>query len=293
MVLAATWAHRAEEIPPTRTDRRDQRGVSGCAAAENKAIVALSLGAFESSRSAKALPKTQRLEAENPGFALRPDMFIDVEYPLSLPATLTVPTEAILETGLHKTVFVEVGEGYFEPRHITTGWRISGRAEVISGLVEGERIVASGNFLLDSESRLKRAAMGMQEDLAEDPACRMKVDKTKAGAWETNFQGKIYYFCSSGCKEKFTRNPGKYIQPQTKAAAMQMPDRSDAQPQDTSQDPVCGMEVSTAEARRAGRTSTFQGKAYCFCADSCKRSFDENPQQFAGKSKQDGLSQHE
>ncbi len=102
-----------------------------------------------------------RLEAHNPAHLLKPEMFVDVVFRSSMPRMLTVPLEAILDTGLRKTVFVDRGNGYFEPRQVTTGARADGRIQVLSGLQAGERVVTSGNFLIDSESQLKSAATAM------------------------------------------------------------------------------------------------------------------------------------
>ena len=99
-----------------------------------------------------------RLEAANPGRALKPGMFVDVEFPVNLPPALVVPADAIVDSGLSKTVFVDRGEGNFVPRVIETGWRIGGDVQVTKGLTAGERIVTSGTFLIDSESRMKAAA---------------------------------------------------------------------------------------------------------------------------------------
>jgi RND family efflux transporter MFP subunit len=96
-----------------------------------------------------------RLEASNPQQALKPGMFVDVEFPVDLPETLVVPADAIVDSGLRKTVFVERGNGSFEPRLVETGWRFDDVVEVTKGLMPGERIVISGTFLLDSESRMK------------------------------------------------------------------------------------------------------------------------------------------
>jgi len=101
-----------------------------------------------------------RLEAENLGFALRPDMFVDVELPITLPPAITVPVDAVLDSGLKKTVFVDRGEGVFEPRPVQTGWRLGDRVEIVEGLAPGERIVVSSTFLLDSESRMRIGAHG-------------------------------------------------------------------------------------------------------------------------------------
>lgn len=99
-----------------------------------------------------------RLEAANPKFALKPGMFVDVEFPMNLSSTVVVPADAIVDTGLRKTVFVECGDGCFEPRLVETGWRIGDDVQVRKGLVPGERVVISGTFLIDSESRMKAVA---------------------------------------------------------------------------------------------------------------------------------------
>lgn len=153
-----------------------------------------------------------RLETDNPGFALRPDMFVDVEMPVTLPPALSVPSGAILFSGLRKTVFVDRGDGYFEPRAVETGWRLGDRIEITRGLAAGERIVLSGNFLIDSESRLQAAAQGVYGDAARDPVCGTAVDQMKAAAagLTTVYQGTTYYFCSQDCKDQFEKNPASY-----------------------------------------------------------------------------------
>jgi membrane fusion protein, copper/silver efflux system len=66
-----------------------------------------------------------------------------------------VPVDAVIDSGLRKTVYVEMSDGSFVPRQVETGWRLGDSVEIISGLTAGDRIVASGNFLLDSESRMR------------------------------------------------------------------------------------------------------------------------------------------
>ncbi len=102
-----------------------------------------------------------RIEADNPNMTLKPDMFVDVEFSASMAARMTVPAEAVLDTGLKKTVFVDRGDGYLEPRQVEIGERIGDRIEITKGLTSTERIVISGNFLIDSESQLKSSAAGM------------------------------------------------------------------------------------------------------------------------------------
>ena len=102
-----------------------------------------------------------RLNMDNPGVLLKPDMYADVELLVNIPSKLTVPAEAVLNSGDHKTVFIDRGNGYLEPRQVKTGEREGDRIQILSGLSGGERVVTSGNFLVDSESQMKAAASGM------------------------------------------------------------------------------------------------------------------------------------
>ncbi|OGD17727.1 MAG: hypothetical protein A2W03_07235 [Candidatus Aminicenantes bacterium RBG_16_63_16] len=153
-----------------------------------------------------------RLEANNPGYVLRPDMFVDVELSLRLPESIAIPADAVLDSGLKKTVFVERSAGYFEPREVQTGWKLGNQVEIVRGLEPGERIVVSGTFLIDSESRMAQAVAGMQESLAQDPVCGVPVSVKKAdeAGRKSTHLGKTYYFCSGECKAKFDGNPEKY-----------------------------------------------------------------------------------
>ena len=162
-----------------------------------------------------------RLEADNPGYVLRPDMFVDVELPVTLEATVAVPTDAILDSGLRKTVFVDRGGGFFEPREVSTGRRLGNTVEIVKGLVPGERIVVSGTFLIDSESRMELAAAGMTGNLAQDPVCGTPVSVKKAEeAGRTSvYQEKTYYFHSDECKQRFDKEPRKYVGEEGASAA--------------------------------------------------------------------------
>jgi Cu(I)/Ag(I) efflux system membrane fusion protein len=99
-----------------------------------------------------------RIELANPRLELKPDMYGDVLLAADLGPRLAVPASAVLETGTRSLVFVETGAGRFAPREVRIGLRLSEQYEVLEGLVEGERIVTSGNFLVDSESRLSALA---------------------------------------------------------------------------------------------------------------------------------------
>lgn len=102
-----------------------------------------------------------RAEFSNADFALKPDMYADAEIRINYGTRLAVPQEAILDSGSEKTVFVARDNGYFEPRKVQLGAKVDNLFIVLSGLNAGERVVISGNFLVDSESRLKSAASGM------------------------------------------------------------------------------------------------------------------------------------
>ncbi|HEY0714266.1 MAG TPA: efflux RND transporter periplasmic adaptor subunit, partial [Polyangia bacterium] len=96
-------------------------------------------------------------------FKLRPGMYGDVELELPPSPALTIPGEAVVDTGDSQYVFVDQGNGHFRPRAIRLGRRVGDNVEVQSGLAEGEMVVTTANFLLDSESRL-RAAIDRNSD---------------------------------------------------------------------------------------------------------------------------------
>ncbi len=217
-----------------------------------------------------------RLEVDNPDFALRPDMFVDVELPINLPEALIVPAEAVLDSGVRKTVFVDRGDGYFEPRKVEIGWRLGDRTEIISGLHPGEIIVASGNFLIDSESRMKLAAAGMFGTIVMDPVCGMDTDegRSRAAGLKAEYKGKTYYFCSAHCKEEFEKTPVFFVE--KKAPAREDPCNPKAA---AVKDPVCGMLLTPGHA---ALQSPYQGKTYFFCSEECKKHFEKTPERYAG-----------
>ena len=105
-----------------------------------------------------------RLEFDNPDFVLKPEMFADVSISASPQQNvIAIPSEAIVRSGLNERVFVVREPGRFEPRDITVGVSSEGWTEIRSGIDAGEEIVASAQFLIDSESNLREAAAKMQE----------------------------------------------------------------------------------------------------------------------------------
>jgi Cu(I)/Ag(I) efflux system membrane fusion protein len=168
-----------------------------------------------------------RLELANPGAVLRPEMWVDVELEAERPEAVTVPADAVVDAGVRKTVFVEVGEGRFEPRAVETGWRAGGRVEIARGLAAGERIVVSGTFMVDSESQLRAAAAGAPAaapaalasagpaaaETSVDPVCGMTVDVAgaEAAGRAHAHRGKTYHFCSDGCRGAFAAEPARFV----------------------------------------------------------------------------------
>ncbi len=99
----------------------------------------------------------------NPSLRLKPGMYANMELSVGLGERLVVPESAVLHSGARNLVFVDQGQGRLEPREVTLGAQTDEYVGIMRGLSEGERIVTSGNFLIDSESKLAAAKsmMGM------------------------------------------------------------------------------------------------------------------------------------
>jgi hypothetical protein len=113
---------------------------------------------------AKTRTARVRLEFENPGYFLKPGMFVSVQIHSELePSALLVPDSSILRSGEQNTVFVALPGGKFDPRAVVLGPEAeNNQYEVISGLLAGEHVVTSGQFMLDSESQLREAIQKMR-----------------------------------------------------------------------------------------------------------------------------------
>lgn len=111
-----------------------------------------------------------RLEFRNPGLKLRPGMYGDVTLEGAGGDALVVPVDALIDTGEHQYVFVDRGGGRFEPRAVRTATARDGVVAILAGLAEGEKVVTTANFLLDSESRLRAAVEGFANTAAPSPA---------------------------------------------------------------------------------------------------------------------------
>jgi len=96
-----------------------------------------------------------RFTIANAGGQLKPQMFTNVEVKINLGNKLSVPESAVIDTGIRQIVYVDKGEGYFEPREVMIGLKAEGMVEVLKGIKAGEKVASSGNFLIDSEAQLK------------------------------------------------------------------------------------------------------------------------------------------
>jgi len=116
-------------------------------------------------RVSKALPQVDpatqivnfRLEADNPHLTMRPEMLVYVDLPLYAPKGLTVPREAVMDSGVAKLVFVQIAKDTFQPRRVETGWEIGSRVQIVRGLAEGEHVAAAASFLMDSETAMRKS----------------------------------------------------------------------------------------------------------------------------------------
>ncbi|MBI4001776.1 MAG: efflux RND transporter periplasmic adaptor subunit [Nitrospira defluvii] len=125
-----------------------------------------------------------RVELSNPGLKLKPGMYGNVILQTDAVHTLAVPKEAVLETGLRQLVFMDRGQGRYEPVSVKLGRRSQDDVEVLEGLKAGDRIVTSANFLLDAESKLASAS-SMQAMMGRIGM----ADWQMRGAYEAKMEG--------------------------------------------------------------------------------------------------------
>lgn len=121
-----------------------------------------------------------RIEVSKAGGELKPEMYLTASIQTSQGRVLAVPKSAILPTGTRQLAFVEVEAGQYEPRDVRLGRETDDYFEVISGLKEGEKVVTSANFLIDSESKLKSAIQGAGQAHDQKPASQDKMQESQS-----------------------------------------------------------------------------------------------------------------
>jgi len=189
-------------------------------------------------------PKTRtlsvRMEFHNPGYELKPGMYATVELSGRIADSATlVPDVAVIRTGRRSVAFTVPKPGRFEPREVEIGARAQNNyLQVLSGLEPGETVVISGQFLLDSESRLREAALKMLEPGAAGGATPIE-DVTAAAAAKSEGKGPE----TATQKEAEERGQLYYVCP--------MPAHSDILYDKPGKCPICGMKLVPVE-KRAG-----------------------------------------
>jgi Cu(I)/Ag(I) efflux system membrane fusion protein len=153
--LSVVWAWAQfyqDELPLLKTDLPVVVTTDAGAERYSGKIAVVDPFIDEATRTARV-----RVDIENPGFKLRPGMYVNILLESDSGEGLTVPAGAVLPTGEHNIVFVDKGEGKLLPRFVELGRKYGDSYAVASGLNEGERVVSSANFLIDAESRVQGA----------------------------------------------------------------------------------------------------------------------------------------
>lgn len=155
-----------------------------------QATLAAFPGEILSGRVSAILPQTQadsrtltvRIELPNRGGRLRPGMFATVSFGGSAQPALLVPSEALIRTGKRTLVMLALDKGRYRPAEVQTGRESGGNTEILAGVAEGEKIVASGQFLIDSEASLSgveaRPIGGSTPPAAGKPAAPAALHET-------------------------------------------------------------------------------------------------------------------
>jgi len=171
-------------------------------------------------------------------------------------------------------VFVDRGNGFFEPREVETGARFDDRVVIAKGLKEGERVVVAGTFLVDSESRLKTVAAGMSDSKPEAPMSSPGMENAPRKTAEVK-QAKM-------AEMKHTEMAGM-----NHSSAMQGMEEAKTATGETV-DHKCGMKIDRAKSVAEGNTLEYQGTTYYFCSKSCKDGFAKHPEQYVSSGHQTG-----
>jgi Cu(I)/Ag(I) efflux system membrane fusion protein len=131
-------------------------------------------------------PKTRtvavRLEFANPTGELKPEMFGEVTLWGATRMGLSIPTDAVIDSGTRNVVFVALGDGKFQPREVQVGDGNGERVEVVKGLSAGEQVVTRANFLIDSESRLRASLEAMTANAGKKPEAAEPAEKATPSA---------------------------------------------------------------------------------------------------------------
>jgi membrane fusion protein, copper/silver efflux system len=225
--------------------------------------------------------KTAKVRIEVPNtqnFELKPDMFATVK--ILSPVTVydvAVPEGAIIRSGERNVAVMALGGGYFDPRDVKIGVTADGYVQILEGIREGEKIVVSSQFLIDSESNLKAAINQMAGHAAttdgKSGATNESGDMSKPMEGEKGIEtGQQENQMKDGLKSGDQRSHD------VKQRSMKKVKKAQIQ---KFIDPVCGMEAAPKEEL----SYTHQGKKYYFCSNEDLEKFKKNPEKYVGQSR--------
>ncbi len=209
-----------------------------------------------------------RLEFENPGYLLKPDMYVNVDIKSKVAIdALVVPEQSVIRTGKRDIVVVALGGGRFKSVEVKLGVLADGYYQVLEGLHEYQNIVTSSQFLIDSESNLKSALAMLTHQHGESMAPQEQKDKSHEHGEMTTPQEQKHE----------THEHGELTVPQEHKHKSQ--DVKQLEKKDKVIDPVCGMEIEPNEEL----SYVYKGKKYYFCMKSDMEKFKKEPERYLKK----------
>jgi Cu(I)/Ag(I) efflux system membrane fusion protein len=194
--LSTVWANA--EVPESQAALlRPGASVEGRSAAFPDAVFKGTVQAVVPEVDAATRTLKARVELANPGSRLVPGMFVTVSLATPARDTLTVPSEAVIRTGERSVVMLADANGAFRPVDVQTGIESSGRVEITRGLQAGQKVVASGQFLIDSEASL-RGVEARTPAASSDPALQAMAVAEHRGQGKIEAVGKDSVALSHG-----------------------------------------------------------------------------------------------
>jgi len=217
-----------------------------------------------------------RLEFENPGYLLKPDMYVNVNIKSKVAIdALVVPEQSVIRTGKRDVVVVALGGGRFKSVDVKLGVLADGYYQVLEGLHENQNIVTSSHFLIDSESNLKTALAGLTHQHDGSMVSETKGYKQKSGNKTADEEIKLKEHKGHEMKHESSKESEKSSEGEKSEGHK---DHEDYGKKTINKvvDPVCGMEIEPKEEL----SYVYNGKRYYFCMKSDMEKFKKNPERY-------------